>query len=101
MIKIDEELPVDNITPEGIWILESGQTIDLRHVQLELPDGKGDEWVQGVVTDARGIYDVCPLCDEELDENSTIISLEKHHYLIVRCCKEWLLYKNKEMKQED
>tara|TARA_R110002020_G_scaffold172058_1_gene362207 strand:+ start:404 stop:715 length:312 start_codon:yes stop_codon:yes gene_type:complete len=101
MISIDEDLPVDDITPDGIWILKSGQTIDLRHVQLELPDGKGNEWVQAITTDPRGRYDVCPLCGGELDENSTIVSLEKHHYLIVRCCKEWLLYENEEINKEE
>tara|TARA_Y100001938_G_scaffold144988_1_gene220749 strand:+ start:2022 stop:2333 length:312 start_codon:yes stop_codon:yes gene_type:complete len=101
MIDIDEYIDVDDVTPNGIWILDSGQTIDLRHVQLELPDGIGKEWVQAIMTNAESVYDTCPSCDKTVGEDSTIINLETHHYLIARCCGTWILIKNEEVKQEE
>lgn len=100
-IKIDEDIDVDDITLDGKWKLKNGQILDLRQVQLELPDGIGDEWIQLITTNPTGFYDVCPICDENMDEESLIISLETHHYLIVRCCKEWILYENKKMKMDE
>tara|TARA_Y100000289_G_C3924229_1_gene152343 strand:- start:1557 stop:1730 length:174 start_codon:yes stop_codon:yes gene_type:complete len=46
------ELKPSAITPDGMWVLPDGHKCDLRHVQLQLPDGRGEEWVLGVILSA-------------------------------------------------
>lgn len=104
--KIDDDDFIDDLSAsaiddEGIWHLsESGHSIDLRHVQLHLPDGKGHESVIGVILSPEGYYYRCPLCKEKLHEEGLIILLENHHYLVVRCCDKLLLYENNKLNLE-
>ena len=93
---LNESLKPSAITPDGYWMLPDGHTCDLRHVQLQLPDGRGEEWVLGVILSAEGIYEVCPECEQELKEGMVLI-MEKHHYLVVRCCDKLLLYQNQKI----
>jgi|TARA_Y100000015_G_C2391304_1_gene90330 hypothetical protein len=90
------ELKPSAITPDGMWVLPDGHKCDLRHVQLQLPDGRGEEWVLGVILSAEGIYEVCPECEQELKEGMVLI-MENHHYLVVRCCDKLLLYQNQKI----
>ena len=50
---------------------------------------------------AEMMSNTCPSCGKTVGEESTIVNLETHHYLIARCCKEWILIKNEEIKQEE
>ena len=89
-------LTASSITADGMWELPDGHTCDLRHVQLQLPEGRGEEWVLGVILSSEGIYEVCPSCDADLEQGMVII-MEKHHYLVVRCCDKLLLYQNQKI----
>tara|TARA_R110002012_G_scaffold194939_2_gene363171 strand:- start:2270 stop:2602 length:333 start_codon:yes stop_codon:yes gene_type:complete len=103
---IDDENTIDldnqnfrasDIDSEGLWHLPSGHKVDLRNVQLQLPDGRGHEWVIGIVLTPKGYYDSCPICKENLTEGLLIL-LENHHYLVVRCCDKLLLYENQKLE---
>jgi len=93
---LDESLKPSAITPDGYWVLPDGHKCDLRHVQLELPDGRGKEWVVGVALSAEGVYDVCPECKTRMNE-SMILIMENYHYLVARCCDKLLLYENQKL----
>ena len=86
-----------DIDDDGFWILDNGHKIDLRNVQLHLPNGRGHEWVIGVSLYPEGYYDECPLCEEKLTAG-LIIMLENYHYLIVRCCDRLFLYENQKLE---
>jgi hypothetical protein len=90
------QLKPSAITPDGMWILPDGHKCDLRHVQLQLPDGRGEEWVLGVILSSEGIYEVCPECGHDLKRGMVLI-MESHHYLVVRCCDKLLLYENQKI----
>lgn len=92
-------MKASDITPDGMWMLPDGHMCDLRHVQLQLPDGRGEEWVLGVVLSSDGIYEVCPECAGKLKEGM-IILMEKHHYLVARCCDKLFLYENQRINLE-
>ena len=92
-------LKASDITPDGMWMLPDGHMCDLRHVQLQLPNGRGEEWVLGVILSSAGIYEVCPECTQKLKEGM-IILMEKHHYLVARCCDKLFLYENQKINLE-
>ena len=92
-----ENFIASDIDDEGFWNLKSGHRIDLRNVQLHLPDERGHEWVIGVALSPAGYYEECPLCHENLI-SGLIILLENHHYLIVRCCDRLFLYENQKLE---
>jgi len=96
---LNEDLSPTQIDDDGWWHLSDGHMIDLRHVQLHLPDGKGDEQVQAVILDPSGYYEVCPLCEISLSKG-IIIVMENYHYLIVRCCNKLFLYRNQKINIE-
>tara|TARA_R100000152_G_C6778179_1_gene208655 strand:+ start:2148 stop:2483 length:336 start_codon:yes stop_codon:yes gene_type:complete len=98
----EDERVIDNfkasdIDDNGFWILPNDHKVDLRNVQLHLPNGRGHEWVIGVVLSPKGYYDECPLCHKQLTEGLLIL-LENHHYLIVRCCDKLFLYENQKLE---
>ena len=94
---IIEDFVAADIDDEGFWIMKSGHKVDLRNVQLHLPDGRGHEWVIGVMLSPEGYYDSCPKCKEELN-SGIIVMLENYHYLIVRCCDRLFLYENQKLE---
>ena len=99
--KFEAEFKAENIDKNGIWNLENGSTIDILNTTLSLPDGRGDEVVNGVILSTEGCYYKCPLCKEKLNGEGLVLILEKYHYLVARCCNKLFLYENEKLKLED
>lgn len=87
-----ETLMAKDISSTGMWTLSNGNTVDLRHVNLQLPNGYGDEQVSAIVSGTDGGIEYCPNCERALDGKSLFIIMENHFYLVGKCCNTMMLY---------
>lgn len=95
---ITEDLSADKVDADGMWTLSSGHVVDLRHVHLHLPDGRGHEQVHAVVFGTSGFVDECSNCGSDLDgSGSLMLIMDEHYYLIAKCCDTMILYKKNEV----
>ena len=95
---VTEDLKAENISKDGVWTLSTGHTVDLRHVHLSLPDGHGNEQVTAVLCGTEGFIERCPLCATSLAETDSIfLIMEKHYYLVGKCCNTMMLYEIENM----
>ena len=90
---ITEQLKASSISSQGLWTLSNGMTIDLRNVQLQLPSDYGREGVSAVIFGTYNYIENCPMCHKSLaDSDSLFIIMEKHFYLVGKCCDTMMLY---------
>ena len=95
---IVEQLEADKVDSDGMWRLQSGHLVDLRHVQLHLPDGLGHEKVHAVILGTNGYVDECSQCGAELEgTDSMLLIMDEHFYLVAKCCSTMILYKKHEV----
>lgn len=101
--KVTEDLKAENISKDGMWTLSNGHIVDLRNVQLRLPEGFGHESVTAVLCGTEGFLESCPMCRATLaNTDSLFIIMEEHFYLVGKCCNTMMLYETdttKVMKQ--
>jgi len=91
-------LSAENIDKDGMWHVDGGK-VDLRHVELHLPDGRGDEKVMAVVLSTEGYIRRCPECNKVPHEHDSLaIIMENWFYIVAKCCDTMLLYKKEEPK---
>jgi len=90
---VTEDLKAENISKDGMWSLSNGHIVDLRNVQLRLPEGIGHESVSAVLCGTEGFLDQCPMCHATLaGTDSLFIIMEEHFYLVGKCCNTMMLY---------
>ena len=95
---VTEDLKAENISKDGVWTLSNGHTVDLRHVHLTLPEGAGHEQVTAVLCGTDGFIESCPICTSSLAETDSIfLIMEKHYYLVGKCCNTMMLYEMENM----
>ena len=96
---VTEDLRAENISKDGVWTLSNGHTVDLQHVHLTLPDGVGHEQVTAVLCGTDGFIKKCPICASDLAETDSIfLIMEKHYYLVGKCCNTMMLYEIEKME---
>ena len=100
--RVIDNFRASDIDEQGFWILPNGHKVDLINVELHLPNGRGHEMVLANICKLDAVlerHNNSTLCKTNL-ESGLIILLEKHHYLLTRCCNKLFLYENQKISME-
>ena len=94
-MKVTEDLTPSSVDEEGIWLLSSGDGVDIRMITMEVTNRCGESIVEQnvsmVMMNTEGFIDTCPLC-RTTPVDGFVVFLETHYYLGLRCCDRLLLY---------